>query len=388
MQGPFVEARAQVPQDGGAPFGVQKRRHQPEEAQPPAVKVEQVEGDLLLVGNRCDDDHAPLLAEAAQSRFEQRSSNGVENEVRSPPARGPQDDVCYVLSGGINDNLDTCSFRPRTLRFILDGTDDAGALPASDHRCCAPHAAGSAGNEDHLLRRDVTQLDKCRSGGDIGEAPYCRLLQRERVGFWDHSVPGDGEVPGMGPVADEPELPTARAPNLLTNEFRRSLDDGPGEVAPRYARQGSEGERASCVQHIAAVYSGGVDFYKDLPFRRIWPRDFGRSEFRRIPEVFDQDGLHFAIHLHESSENSGYLPHYLERSLHKELVSAAPLEERGTSTGRIAFKRTPARARQVRRIGYALRCPTRGPRSDPMGGAFRVGHQEISRVLGQPTRSL
>jgi hypothetical protein len=37
-----------------------------------------------------------------------------------------------------------------------------------------------------------------------------------------------------------------------------------------------------------------VDFYKDLPFRRIWPRDFGRSEFRRIPEAFDQDGLHFA----------------------------------------------------------------------------------------------
>jgi len=118
----------------------------------------------------------------------------------------------------------------------------------------------------------------------------------------------------MGPVADEPELPAARAPNLLANEFQRPFDDDPGEVAPRYARQGGEGERASCVQHVAAVYGGGVDFYKDLPFRRIWPRDLGRSEFRRIPEAFDQDGLHFAKHLHESSENSGYLPHYPERS--------------------------------------------------------------------------
>src|ERR671913_1599670 len=56
--------------------------------------------------------------------------------------------------------------------------------------------------------------------------------------------------------------------------------------------------------------------------------------------------------------------------------------------GRIGVKRTPVRARHVRRIGYALRCLARGPRSDPMSGAFRVVHQEISRVLGQPTRSL
>src|SRR5918911_1342503 len=135
--------------------------------------------------------------------------------------------------------------------------------PTASRTRFAPRAAGSAGNEDHLLRRDLTQLDKCRSGGDIGEARYCCLLQRERVGFWDHGVPGDREVPGMGPVADEPEFPTACAPNLLTNEFRRSLDDGPGEVAPRYARQGGEGERASCVQYVAAVHGRGVDFYKD-----------------------------------------------------------------------------------------------------------------------------
>src|SRR5829696_6584119 len=195
---------------------------------------------------------------------------------------------------------------------------------------------------------------------------------------------------GIGHVTrrGKTQAPPSRAPNLFTNKFLRPFDDNPGEVAPKYTRQGGEGERASCVQHIAAVYGGGVDFYKDLPFRRIRPRNLSRSELRRIPEAFDQDGLHFAIHLHESSENSGYLPHYLERALYKELLGTAPLEERGTSTGRIGFKRTPARARQVRRIGYALRCPTSGPRSNPMGGALRVGHQEISRVLGQPTRSL
>src|SRR5215208_1603731 len=135
---------------------------------------------------------------------------------------------------------------------------------------------------------------------------------------------------GIGHVTrrGKTQAPPSRAPNLFTNKFLRPFDDNPGEVAPKYTRQGGEGERASCVQHIAAVYGGGVDFYKDLPFRRIWLRNLGRSELRRIPEAFDQDGLHFAIHLHESSENPGYLPHFLERSLQKELSDTAPLEQR------------------------------------------------------------
>src|SRR5918999_491592 len=49
-QGSLVEARTQVLQYGGALFGVQERSHEPEEAQPLAVEVEQVEGDLLHAG--------------------------------------------------------------------------------------------------------------------------------------------------------------------------------------------------------------------------------------------------------------------------------------------------------------------------------------------------
>ena len=84
----------------------------------------------------------------------------------------------------------------------------------------------------------------------------------------------------MGPVADEPELPTARAPDLRPHELLRPFDDDPGEVASRYARQGGERERASCVQHVAAVYGGGVDLDKDLAFRRLWSRDL-RCRIRR-----------------------------------------------------------------------------------------------------------
>jgi hypothetical protein len=49
-QGPFVETRAQVPQDGGAPFGIEERGHEPGEAQPLAVKVEPVYEEVGPLG--------------------------------------------------------------------------------------------------------------------------------------------------------------------------------------------------------------------------------------------------------------------------------------------------------------------------------------------------
>src|SRR5829696_10222658 len=57
-----------------------------------------------------------------------------------------------------------------------------------------------------------------------------------------------------------------------------------------------------------------MDLDQDRAFPRIWLRNLRRSKFRRISEAFDQDGLHFAIHLHESSENSGYLRRFSEGS--------------------------------------------------------------------------
>ena len=110
----------------------------------------------------------------------------------------------------------------------------------------------------------------------------------------------------MGPVADEPELPTARAPDICPHQLLRPFDDDPGEVASRYARQAGERERASCVQHVAAVYGGGVDLDQNLAFRRLWSRDLLLPERRWIPEAFDQDGLHSAKLLHESFEGSGF----------------------------------------------------------------------------------
>lgn len=41
-QGPFVETRGQILQNDGAPHGIEERGHEPGEAQPLAVKVEQV----------------------------------------------------------------------------------------------------------------------------------------------------------------------------------------------------------------------------------------------------------------------------------------------------------------------------------------------------------
>ena len=109
----------------------------------------------------------------------------------------------------------------------------------------------------------------------------------------------------MGPIADEPEIPAARAPDLRSHELLRPFDHDPGEVASRYARQDGERERASRVQHVAAVYGGGVDLDQNLVFPRLRPRDLRLPELRWIPEVFDQDGLHSAKHLHESFERIG-----------------------------------------------------------------------------------
>ena len=46
----------------------------------------------------------------------------------------------------------------------------------------------------------------------------------------------------MRPVADEPELTTTRAPDLLPDELLQPFNDDSGEVASQYAWQGGKRE--------------------------------------------------------------------------------------------------------------------------------------------------
>src|SRR5215211_8414205 len=108
--------------------------------------------------------------------------------------------------------------------------------------------------------------------------------------FGTTAFPETARYRAWDPSRTNPSSP----PPVPQTSFPTSSCD-PGEVAPRYAWQGGEREGTSCVQHVAAVYGGGVDFYEDLSFRRIRPRNSHRLQLRRIPKAFDQDGLHLAF---------------------------------------------------------------------------------------------
>ncbi len=223
-------------------------RSMPTPSVPAAIEGEDVERHLAR--ERRDQDLPPAERHRLVRRGEVGAADGVVDNIRAMPVGRRADHGCHVV--GRVDGADRRAGITGIGRIAAGDREHTRPVHRGDLHGGLADPAVAAHDHDHLARTWHAGATKSLLRRNKRDTQRAGLRQRQGVRAGDQCVVGQHQVPGVGAVAGDAQVP-AGPEYFLPDQFPRPLAHHAGPVAARRARPERVRHGAERSLHVAGV---------------------------------------------------------------------------------------------------------------------------------------